>query len=386
MTRDFLSVTPRDRAEHHRAATPLELFYDLASVVAIASAAHGLAHAIAAGHTGEGLVGYAFSFFAIWWAWMNYTWFASAYDNGRAWFRIVTLVIIFGALMMAAGISALFENKPIYLIWLGFVVMRLGQVALWLAAARGDPGHRTTALRYAMGITLAQVYWTALFHLLSTGTMIFNAAFVLGMVLELSVPVYAERAIHTPWHRHHIIERYGLLNIIVLGEGLLAASAALRKSGEALSLADPLLHVAISAAVITFAMWWAYFSREEHLETQEFPRAIIWGYGHVFVFASAAAVGAGFTVLTEVLTHHAEVGLHAGDLAVAIPLAIYLAAIWFVRDRYLAALGMQRYTLLLGALTILSASLLLPAGLEIIAALAVAFVSVRSWSSGATRA
>jgi len=64
---------PRDTKEAHRASTPLELLFDLVSVIAIAAAAAGLHHAIAENHLFEGLLKFTGSFFAIWWAWMNYT-------------------------------------------------------------------------------------------------------------------------------------------------------------------------------------------------------------------------------------------------------------------------------------------------------------------------
>ena len=373
-------LSPRDRQEHHRVATPLELFFDLASVVAIATAAHGLAHAIAANHAADGVFAFVFSFFAIWWAWMNYTWFASAYDDSGPLFRVITLLIIFGALVMAAGISELFENKPILFIWLGYVVMRLGQVTLWVMAARGDRAHRTTALRYAFGIAAAQIYWSVVFFVPSPGTALFRAAFVLGIMFELAVPAFAEKANTTTWHRHHIIERYGLLNIIVLGEMLLAVVTALRKFGDEPTFANPLLHVAVSAAVIAFSLWWAYFSREEHLRSQELRHALIWGYGHVVVFAAGAALGAGFSVLIDVLTKHADVGLRTGDIAVAIPLALYLAGLWFIRDRFLAG-GARRHTLLAGAVAIVVIGFLLPAALELMALATVLAVIVRSRSS-----
>ena len=41
-----------------------------------------------------------------------------------------------------------------------------------------------------------------------------------------SIPVWAERVNMTPWHPHHIAERYGLFTIIVLGESVLAATTA----------------------------------------------------------------------------------------------------------------------------------------------------------------
>lgn len=370
------ALSPRDSHEHHRVATPLELLFDLASVVAISSAAHSLAHAIASDHILDGLVGYVFAFFAIWWAWMNYTWFASAYGNERPLFRITTMVIIFGALFMAAGIPALFEKQSIGLVWFGFVVMRFGQVALWLMAARGDPERRTTALRYAAGVAMAQVYWTLLLFGLSSGTPLFKLGFLLGMVIELTIPVLAEAVSNTPWHRHHIMERYGLLNIIVLGEGLLVVVNALRKAEDGIGLDKPLVHVAVSATVITFALWWVYFSREEHLTTRELRRAVQWGYGHVVVFAAGAAIAAGFAVLIDILTNHAQVGLRTGDIAVAIPLALYLAGLWFIRDRFLDV-GLRRHALLFGAFAVLLAGLFMPASLELMTVLTVLTVYLR---------
>ncbi len=371
------ALSPRDSQEHHRVATPLELLFDLASVAAISAAAHGLGHAISANHILDGLIGYVFAFFAIWWAWMNYTWFASAYGNDRPMFRIITMVIIFGALSMAAGIPALFEKQSITLVWLGFVVMRFAQVTLWLMAARGDPAHRATALRYAFGVAAAQVYWTFLLHGASLDTVQFKLGFLLGMVIELAVPVNAERTNSTPWHLHHIIERYGLLNIIVLGEGLVVVVNALRKTEGAITLANPLLHVAVSATIVTCALWWAYFSREEHLATQQLRRAIQWGYGHVVVFSAGAAVAAGFAVLIDILTNHAQVGLRTGDIAVAIPLALYLAGLWFIRDRFLD-IGLRRHALLLGAIAILLAGFFMPAALESMTLLTVIAVFLRN--------
>ncbi len=42
-------------------------------------------------------------FFAIWWAWMNFTWFASAYDTDDVPYRVMTFVQMAGVLLLAAG-------------------------------------------------------------------------------------------------------------------------------------------------------------------------------------------------------------------------------------------------------------------------------------------
>ena len=71
----------RDPNERHRAATPLELLFDLTFVIAFGSAASELAHFLAEDHVSEGVVGFAFATFAVTWAWINFSWFASAYDT-----------------------------------------------------------------------------------------------------------------------------------------------------------------------------------------------------------------------------------------------------------------------------------------------------------------
>ncbi|MGB6228500.1 MAG: low temperature requirement protein A, partial [Litorimonas sp.] len=124
-------MVARDPDEHHRAATPLELLFDLASVIAIAAAAAGLHHAIADAHAWDGIVRFLLAFFAIWWAWMNYTWFASAYDNEDTLFRILSMVMIGGAVTMAAGVDPLFKSLDLSVIIIGYVVMRLPLVILW---------------------------------------------------------------------------------------------------------------------------------------------------------------------------------------------------------------------------------------------------------------
>src|SRR6478672_8126584 len=115
------AMVPRSPHEHRRAATPLELLFDLVFVVAIAQAGQGLHHAIAESHPLDGLASYAMVFFAIWWAWMNFTWFASAYDCDDVPYRLAVFVQITGALVMAAGISVMFEEGDYRAVTLGYV-------------------------------------------------------------------------------------------------------------------------------------------------------------------------------------------------------------------------------------------------------------------------
>src|SRR3954454_7788643 len=140
-------MAARDPDEGHRASTPLELFFDLTFVVAVAQAANSLHHGLASGHAGDVLLGFPMVFFAIWWAWMNFTWFASAYDTDDVPYRLATLVQIAGALILAAGVPDAMIDGDLTVITLGYVVMRLAMVTQWLRAAGSDPPHRRSSLR-----------------------------------------------------------------------------------------------------------------------------------------------------------------------------------------------------------------------------------------------
>jgi low temperature requirement protein LtrA len=369
----------RDVHQPHRVATSLELLFDLVTVIAVASAAAGLHHAIAGGHATDGVVRFAMAFFGIWWAWMNYTWFASAYDNDDVLFRLLTLAIMGGALAIASGIELFFKSLDLTMVVTGYVIMRVGMVVLWLRAALGDPARRTTALTYALGIALVQVYWAGLLWVDSSSSVRLTLLFALGAAFEIAVPALAERNGRTPWHRHHIIERYGLLNIIVLGETLLAGSLALRAvTGEHFQIA--LVRVALSSLVIVFSMWWLYFSKEEHLQSQDLGRSLTWGYGHVLIFAAGAAVGAGFAVVVDIVSGHAQVLLKVGNYAVAVPVALYLLGLWFVRDRFYFD-GAARHVLPAFAALVLLVPLQ-PLALEGVAGLLAVSVFVRSRLTG----
>jgi low temperature requirement protein LtrA len=323
-----LPMVARSTAETERAATPLELFFDLCFVVAVAQASDRLHHAVADGGAGSAVVSFVLVFFAIWWAWMNFTWFSSAYDNDDVPYRLLTLVQITGALILAAGVPRAFDTRDFDVVFIGYVVMRIGLVSLWLRAARHNPVHRRGALRYAAGISLCMVVWGVV---LLIGWPVW--AFLVGAAFELAVPMLAERNDHTSWHPRHIAERYGLFTLIVLGESVLAAAVAFQ---HALDERDPNLTLYTTAAaglVIVFSMWWLYFAKPAQWFLTSMRNAFMWGYGHYLVFASAAAVGAGVAVNVDRATHHTSVSSAYAGASVTIPVAIYIATLWFLQVR-----------------------------------------------------
>jgi len=333
----------RDTDEPHRTATPLELLFDLTFVVAFGLAADELAHYLAEDHVKAGLLGFAFASFAITWAWINFSWFASAYDTDDWLFRLTTMVQMVGVIVLALGLPVMFESidhgetVDNRVMVAGYVVMRMAMVFQWGRAARQDPDRRSACLTYAWAIAVAQAGWVALLIAQTSITVTF-ACVALLILVEFAGPWIAEtRKGGTPWHAHHIAERYGLLVIIALGEGVLGTIASLSvlvgPEGTGWSVDAAVL--AVAGVGLTFGMWWIYFvvpSGQVLAARRE--RSFGWGYGHIPIIGAVVATGGGLHVAAYYLEEESVLGASATVLTVMIPVAVYVVGI-FVLYTYL---------------------------------------------------
>ena len=267
---------------------------------------------------------------------MNYTWFASAYDSDDVVFRLLTFTIMTGSLMLAAGVPDLFDDGQSGVVVAGYAVMRLAHGRALAAGGGRHPEGRRTALVYAVGITAVQLLWIA--RLLLHGNGVLLATFLLLVVAELAVPVLAEQVgAPTPFHPHHVAERYGLFTIIVLGEVILASVQAIQgaiaapDAGSTPATRHPRRGAAgrahscwllvVGGLLMVFSLWWLYFKRD-HADLIGQGRRITWafGYAHVVVFASVAAVGAGLASAVDVVEGRLSPSPRAIALALAIPI------------------------------------------------------------------
>jgi len=325
----------RDRHEEHRVATPLELLFDLTFVIAFAQAASQFAHAVAEAHYGSGLLSFGFAAFGICWAWINFSWFASAYDTDDWIFRLTTMVQMIGVLILALGLPPMFASieKGDFLdnriVVLGYVIMRVAMVFQWLRAAKQDPERRKTCLTYVKAITLAQFGWVILIFLdFSIGVTIVMS--ILFVVVEMTGPYIAERIDGgTPWHAHHIAERYSLFAIIALGEGVVGTVAALSAVIESQGWNVDVALVGLAGMGLTFGMWWVFFILPSgHILHAKRRKSFIWGYGLMITISSIVATGAGLHVAAYYIEHKSKIGPLATVLSVAIPVSIFLASIY----------------------------------------------------------
>jgi low temperature requirement protein LtrA len=356
-------MTGRDPHEENRVATPLELLFDLTFVLSFGFAASQFAHALAEGHYGVALCGFALASFAICWAWINFTWFSSAYDTNDWLFRLTTMVLMIGALIFAIGLPRMFaslehgDHLAIGVMVLGYVVMRGAMVAHWLRAARANPERRAACLTYAVVISAVQVGWVALALAQLSVVAAFSIAGPL-ILIEVTGPIIAEyRYGGTPWHAHHIAERYGLFAIIALGEGLVGTMAAVSAVIEAQGWTTDAALVCVAGVGLTFGMWWIYYMIPSALILHAHrERSFVWGYSQVFVFAAIVATGAGLHVAAYYIEGQAHIGAVATVLTVAIPVAAFVTLIYAIYSYMVHAIDPFHSWLLLGtaALIVLS--------------------------------
>lgn len=143
---------------------------------------------------------------------------------------------------------------------LNYVLIRFILAGMYFNSARKHGEKSTFAKQIGIGFAIGA---------LISGSSIFldpplrYVVFYAGIVFDLTFPIAVLRnAKGIPIHLEHLVERSGLLVIILLGESVISLVNALR--GEEWSVYSAV--AAISGFVMTGAIWWIYFDSFNRLE------------------------------------------------------------------------------------------------------------------------
>jgi len=290
---------PHGEQPRERVVGPLELFYDLAVVVLVAQAARHLA-----GHlTWRGLGEFAAVFTLVWIAWANGSLHHELHGRddarGRSTFLLQILVLVaMGAFIPEAGGA----RGAAFAIAAGVLFAIL--TVLWLLAARGDrPEYRRPSRLFVIGTAACAVLLasTALLpasaRILAWGLL--DAVYLAGFT---AVILIATSALTAPLIiTDALIERFGLITIIVLGETLTGVVNGLARE----PITGLTLSVGLVAVVVGFGAWWTYFDFAGHRHPRPEPAAgLRWILGHLPLTAAIAAMGAAMVSLVD----HAHAG------------------------------------------------------------------------------
>lgn len=362
-------MTGRDPGERGRAVTPLELLFDLTFVAAVGTSAHFLAELAAGGLAGRAVTAFTLAMFAISIAWINFSWFSSAFGTDDWLYRSLTMLQMIGVVVFALGLPAMFHSVEegghleIRAIVIGYVVMRIAMVAQWWRAARESPQYRDVGTASIRWTTIAQAGWLVVGFTGLTFTQVFVPYAVLTM-LELLIPVLTQgSAGGTPWHPHHVAERYGLFAIITLGEvvvGTVASSRGLLGGPDGTEWSANAVAVVVAGIGLTFGMWWVYFLTPfGDILAYRRTTGYLFGYGHIPVFAGIAGAGAGLHVAGLYLEHDAAISELAVVLSLALPTGLYVIVVKALHLLLLSARGFFHLMLVSLTLVVLGAAVLM---------------------------
>nr|WP_269800071.1 low temperature requirement protein A [Janthinobacterium sp. 67] len=211
--------------EPNRRATWLELFFDLIFVVAIGDVTHIL------NHTHEGHLAplqfwqYVLAFIPLWWIWVSHTMYANRFDADDRKHRLATLFIMFLVII----ISGLIDQRFLASFDAIIVCYACSKYIIAIMYFVSKHRHKESAqLTTAVG-------WVSLAGAtISLASILFPppqryVVLYLGILFDLVAFVFflPRRLQGIPVHTEHLIERVGLLTLILLGESVISLSTGL---------------------------------------------------------------------------------------------------------------------------------------------------------------
>jgi len=318
-------------ADKGRHATWLELFYDLIYVVVIAKLAHILVAPYDDALTIMGFTKFLALFLPVWWAWTGHTMFANRFDPGDATHRVLTLLQMFGAVLMAIFITKAFDKYAIPFA-LSYVFVRALLLVMYGRVYKSNPELRPVTGRFLIGFSIGAGLWLV-------------SVFVpppyqfwlwgFGLLVDFATPWISNRLLSkVSVHASHLPERLGLLTIIVMGEAVLSVTTGLSDT----QWTAPAIIAAIAGFLLITSVWWLYFDAlEQSLMGGEYKSGQLAIYGHLFVYVGLVTMAAGIqhAILPKVPAQ--EIGwLISGGLL------MFLVPLQFIHG--LRITGRQRYT------------------------------------------
>ena len=287
-----------------RAVSPIELFFDLVYVFAVGELSHHLLEHVDL-RTGAETVVMAL---AVFYAWYMTAWGVNWLEPDRLAVRVLLVGLMFASLLMSVGIADAFDGRA-WLFVTGYLLLQVGRSAFLIVALRGRAlgEHFVNVLVWEL---LAGVLWVAGAiadadaRLVLWGIAVvvaYGGAWALHWLPGRGQRIAIE---HTEIAGGHLVERFRLFFIILLGESVLTMGTAF--TDEPFEL-DRLLALMIGFTG-TVALWWCYFQRAEAVGAEAAERA-----------EDAGAIGLwGTWTLTLVVL--ALIGIAVGDeLAIAHP-------------------------------------------------------------------
>ncbi len=224
---------------------PLELFFDLVFVLALTQCTALMADK----PTWEGLAQGLLVLGVLWWCWVGYSWLTSVVDPEEGVVRFAIFGAMAGLLVAALCVPEAFDDRAV-LFAVCYAVVRVGQIVLFMAASKDDPGLRRSVVGLAASTALGL---GLLLTAAATDGALQGSIWAVAILLDIGGPYFfgSEGWKLMPGH---FAERHGLILIIALGESIVAIGVGAEGGVDAGVVAAAVVGMAVAAAI-----WWLYF-------------------------------------------------------------------------------------------------------------------------------
>ena len=282
----------------------LELFYDLVYVIVISRITH-----ILATHTDwQGLNDFFYLFLMAFWGWANGSQYHELHGSPGIRTRFMTLWQMMSAAILAVALSSPPEKMFVHTT-IALAILQGYITYLWWSVGIYDKEHRKLSRPY-IGCYLAG--FILLVINLYTSGILRSIIFWIIPFLNFLPPFFNEFRRDSRFAEFILapgmVERLGLITIIVFGENILGVINGMNNVVEMNVMTWLVFGLGI---LIVFLLWWIYFSILADREVcKGFWRSQLFILGFIPILASLGAVGATFSVVMQgsqmIGDHHVE--------------------------------------------------------------------------------
>ncbi|MEM9952587.1 MAG: low temperature requirement protein A [Chloroflexota bacterium] len=299
----------------------LELFYDLVYVATLIQIGNFLSDNLTLLGFGQFLI----MMFVVWWSWGGETLYQNRYVADDIWHRLLVFIQIFGVATMGLSVSAAFGDLYIQFT-IGYVLVRAMTILMYVRTYFSHPESRSFAMRYIIGFAGGIAIWLTVIVIPAELHWVAWLVAIAFEALWWARPVMVDEVEEWGADAHHMLERFGIFTIIVLGEAFVKVLD--DAQGTALGIEQVLFGVI--GLVILYTLWWLYFSdaADRLFDVSSNIKISSWSYGHLFLATSLVAFGVALKKLfAETISYSDKIVTDEYRLLLTVAIGVFLLAL-----------------------------------------------------------
>ena len=279
-----------------RAVGWLELFYDLVYVATLIQIGNFLSSNLDWSGFGQ----FSVLLFLVWWAWSGETFYQNRYFVDDVTHRLLVMVQMIGVAAMGLSVDGAFGELSGQFA-LAYALVRSMMIVMFIRAKRTHPDSADVSFGYIVGFAIGITLFVGSLLFPEDVRWIVWLTAIAAEIVYFARPRMIRATIKWGPDDHHLVERFGIFTIIVLGEAFVKILD--DAQGTSLGMAQVAMGVVI--VLLLFTLWWLHFSdaADEIYRIDSNASVLMWTYGHLFLAGSLVMFG---VASKKVFSHSVE--------------------------------------------------------------------------------